>query len=59
MIKDKGYDEFLEQEIRIGLNDIEQGNTLTLEQSKAIVEKLLTDKVSELESFDESNVIYG
>ncbi|QGM81003.1 hypothetical protein [Otariodibacter oris] len=59
MIKDKGYDEFLAQEIELGLKNIEQGNTLTLEQSKMVVEKLLTEQISVLETLDESTVIYG
>lgn len=35
MFKEKGYDEFLAEKIRLGLEDMQSGNGLSLDESKA------------------------
>lgn len=58
MLKEKGYDEFLAEKIRQGLNDVEMKRGLSLEQSKERARKVIERKAQELATFDRENV-YG
>lgn len=59
MFKEKGYDEFLAEKIRLGLEDIEAGRYISLEESKALTKQLIERKAKELASFEEENLVYG
>lgn len=56
MLKEKGYDEFLAEKIRQGLNDVEMKRGLSLEQSKERARKVIERKAQELATFDRENV---
>ncbi|HDV7283890.1 hypothetical protein M3704_05060 [Mannheimia haemolytica] len=58
MLKEKGYDEFLNQKIEKGLNDFKQGRYLTAEQAKQQIEKMLRAKEIELQE-QMSSLVYG
>ena len=58
MLKEKGYDEFLAEKVRQGLNDVEMKRGLSLEQSKERARKVIESKAQELATFDRENV-YG
>lgn len=58
MLKEKGYDEFLAEKVRQGLNDVEMKRGLSLEQSKERARKVIERKAQELATFDRENV-YG
>lgn len=49
LLKEKGYDEFLAQKVKKGLDDFSIGNFLTAEQSRMRVEQLLSRKEQELQ----------
>lgn len=49
LLKEKGYDEFLAQKVKKGLDDFSIGNFLTAEQSGMRVEQLLSRKEQELQ----------
>lgn len=48
LLKEKGYDEFLEEKIRRGNEDFQHGRYYTSEQSRQRVEALLRRKEKEL-----------
>ncbi len=56
MLKEKGYDEFLAEKVRQGLNDVEMQRGLSLEQSKERARKVIERKAQELATFDRENV---
>ncbi len=56
MLKEKGYDEFLAEKVRQGLNDVEMKRGLSLEQSKERARKVIERKAQELATFDRENV---
>ncbi|HDL1708970.1 TPA: hypothetical protein PWX29_001043, partial [Mannheimia haemolytica] len=55
----KGYDEFLAEKIRLGLEDMQSGNGLSLDESKARTKQLIERKARELANFEQENIIYG
>ena len=60
MLKEKGYDEFLVEQIRQGLEDYAQGRVISLEQAKALSQQAIQQKLRELEKFDHDELmIYG
>lgn len=60
LLKEKGYDEFLEQKIHQGREDFKAGRYYTAEQSRERVEALLKRKEKELAQQQlEQGVIYG
>ncbi|WP_179108067.1 hypothetical protein [Rodentibacter ratti] len=52
MFKEKGYDEFLAEKIRLSEEDIKEGRVLTLEESKRQTLKLLERKAQEFAEMD-------
>lgn len=59
MFKEKGYDEFLAEKIRLGSEDMQSGNGLSLDESKARTKQLIERKARELANFEQENIIYG
>ena len=58
LFKEAGYDEFLAEKIKQGLEDIENGRFVSAEQFKQEMEQLLIRKENELQQL-EGNVMYG
>lgn len=59
MFKEKGYDEFLAEKIRLGLEDMQSGKGFSLEESKARTKQLIERKAKELSNFEQEHIIYG
>lgn len=59
MFKEKGYDEFLAEKIRLGLEDMQSGEGFSLEESKARTKQLIERKAKELSNFEQEHIIYG
>lgn len=59
MFKEKGYDEFLAEQIRLGMEDVKAGRGISLEESKAKTKQVIERKAQELAHFQQENVIYG
>lgn len=52
MFKEKGYDEFLAEQIKKSREDIQAGRVLTLEESKARTLALIERKAKELNEME-------
>ena len=61
MFKEKGYDEFLAEKIRLGKEDIAAGRVVTLEDAKKQWQQTIERKAAELAEWEEmqQEVIYG
>lgn len=49
IFKEKGYDEFLTQKIQKGLDDIEAGRVISLEESQKQTRLAIEQKIKEIE----------
>lgn len=58
MFKDKGYDEFLEEKIRIGREQARAGQGISLEVAKQCTKEKLERKIQEMELSQNRDVIY-
>lgn len=58
LLKEKGYDEFLAEKIRRGLDDVANGRVVTLEELNRSIEQMLEQKAAELKEA-EQGLIYG
>ncbi|MDH2925707.1 hypothetical protein [Lonepinella koalarum] len=54
--KEKGYDEFLAEQIKQAREDIQAGKVLTLAESKARTQALLERKARELEQTQQGTI---
>lgn len=52
MLKEKGYDEFLEQKIQKARQSIQSGHYVTLGQAKKNIEAKLESKAKELAQYE-------
>ena len=59
MFKEKGYDEFLAEKIRIGREQARAGQGVPLEVAKQRCKEKLEHKIREMESSRNRDVIYG
>lgn len=61
MLKEKGYDEFLAEKIRLGKEDIAAGRVVTLEEAKKQWQQTIERKAAELAEWEEmqQEVVYG
>ncbi|MDH2998496.1 hypothetical protein A1D22_10835 [Pasteurellaceae bacterium LFhippo2] len=59
MLKEKGYDEFLAEKIKLGREDVEAGRVLTLAQSRTRTRAVIERKAKELAEFERSQLLYG
>ncbi|MDY5849047.1 hypothetical protein [Actinobacillus porcinus] len=53
ILKEKGYDEFLAENIKLGLADIEAGRTISLDDAKKEWQQLLERKALDMALLDE------
>lgn len=58
MFKDKGYDEFLAEKIRIGREQARAGQGISLEVAKQCTKEKLERKIQEMELSQNRDVIY-
>lgn len=58
MFKDKGYDEFLAEKIRIGREQARAGQGISLEVAKQCTKEKLERKIQEMEFSQNRDVIY-
>ncbi|MEG9474774.1 hypothetical protein [Mannheimia indoligenes] len=59
MLKEKGYDEFLAEKIRIGREQARAGQGVPLEVAKQRAKEKLERKIREMELSRNRDVIYG
>lgn len=59
MFKEKGYDEFLTEQIRIGREQIKAGQGIPIEIAKQQIKEKLTQKIQKMEVSKNRDVIYG
>lgn len=59
MLKEKGYDEFLAEQIRIGREQARAGQGIPLEVAKQQIKSNLEQKIKELELSQNRDVVYG
>lgn len=59
MLKEKGYDEFLAEQIRIGRAQIEAGQGIPFEVAKQQIQANLEKKIREMELSRNRDVAYG
>ncbi|MEG9546325.1 hypothetical protein V6W75_10045 [Mannheimia sp. HC-2023] len=59
MLKEKGYDEFLAEKIRIGREQARAGQGVPLEVAKQRTKEKLERKIREMELSRNRDVIYG
>ncbi|MEG9481386.1 hypothetical protein V6W59_03700 [Mannheimia sp. HC-2023] len=59
MFKEKGYDEFLAEQIRIGREEIEAGKGIPLDVAKQQIKSRLEQKIREMELSQNRDVAYG
>ncbi|MEG9490714.1 hypothetical protein QMO40_00500 [Mannheimia bovis] len=59
MFKEKGYDEFLAEQIRIGREEIKAGKGIPLDVAKQQIKSRLEQKIREMELSQNRDVAYG
>lgn len=59
MFKEKGYDDFLAEQIRIGREQARSGQGIPLEVAKQQIKANLEQKIKELELSRNRDVVYG
>ncbi|AHG72551.1 hypothetical protein X781_4020 [Mannheimia sp. USDA-ARS-USMARC-1261] len=59
MLKEKGYDEFLAEKIRIGREQARAGQGVPLEVAKQRTKEKLERKIREMELSRNRDVVYG
>lgn len=59
MFKEKGYDEFLAEQIRIGREQIQSGQGVPFEVAKQQIQTKLEQKCREMELSRNRDVAYG
>ncbi|QTM01898.1 hypothetical protein [Mannheimia sp. ZY171111] len=59
MFKEKGYDEFLAEQIRIGREQARAGQGIPLEVAKKQIQARLEQKIQEMELSRNRDVVYG
>lgn len=60
MLKEKGYDKFVAEQIHQGLEDYQNGRILSLEEAKLLSQQAIQNKIKELDEFDHNELmIYG
>lgn len=59
MFKEKGYDAFLAEQIRIGREQVKAGQGIPLEIAKQQIKAKLEKKIQEMDVSKNRDVIYG